>query len=153
MTPTPSMPTFSVAAPRRARSKVAVGLLACCLGWLGAHWWYLGRRHAWLVTLLCGLCLAGAQFLTPWYDNPVFFVLFIPAVAGFIEGVVYSLMPDERFDRLCNPGLGRVTHTGWGPVLVAIFGCMAGAIVAMFAIAMVVVYTWTAMGWLDGYVL
>ncbi|WP_144630989.1 TM2 domain-containing protein [Bordetella genomosp. 13] len=153
MTDTPLTPAHSAAVARRPRGKVAVGLLACCLGWLGAHWWYLGRRRAWLVTLACVLCLAGAQAYTPWYDNPVFFLLFIPAVAGFIEGVVYSLMPDEKFDRLCNPGLGRVTHTGWGPVLVAIFGCMVGAIVGMFAIAMVVVYTWSAMGWLDGYVL
>jgi len=150
----PSLPatTPSTSAPR-VRSKVMVGLLACSLGWLGAHWWYLGRRHAWAVTLACCLCLAGAQAYTPWYDNPVFFLLFIPAVAGFIEGVVYSLMPDEKFDRLCNPGLGRVTHTGWGPVLVAVFGGMAGAIVAMFAVAMVVVHVWTAMGWLDGYTL
>jgi len=73
-------------------------------------------------------------------------------IDGFIEGVVFSLMPDEKFDRLYNPAHGRVTHTGWGPVLVALMGTLVGAIVGMFAIAMVVVYTWTAMGWLDGYV-
>lgn len=153
MTDAPLTPSHPADMPRRARSKVVVGLLACFLGWLGAHWWYLGRRHAWLVTLACCLCLAGAQAFTPWYDNPVFFLLFIPAAAGFIEGVVYSLMPDDSFDRRVNPGMGRVTHTGWGPVLVAIFGGLLGAIVTMFGIAMVVVYTWTAMGWLDGYVL
>jgi len=153
MTDTPLMPTPSAHAPCRARGKVALGLLACGLGWMGAHWWYLRRRGAWLVTLACLLCLICAQAYTPWYDNPVFFLLFIPAIAGFIEGVVYSLMPDEKFDHLCNPGLGRVTRSGWGPVLVAIFGGMLGAVVAMFAIAMVVVYTWTAMGWLDGYAL
>ena len=37
--------------PSRPRNKVVLGLLACFLGWLGAHWWYLGRRYAWLVTL------------------------------------------------------------------------------------------------------
>lgn len=35
----------------------------------------------------------------------------------------------------------------------ALSACLIGSIVAMFAIAMVVVYVWVAMGWLDGYVL
>jgi len=136
----------------RPRNKVVLGLLACFLGWLGAHWWYLGRRYAWLVTLAVVICLVAATQYPLWYDNPAFFLVFIPMVDGFIEGVVFSLMPDEKFDRLYHPGQGRVTHTGLGPVLVAIFGTLIGAIAGMFAIAMVVVYTWTAMGWLDGYV-
>ena len=37
-------------------------------------------------------------------------------------------------------------------MLVAILACLIGAIASMFAVAMVVVYTWVAMGWLDGYV-
>src|SRR5690606_40914819 len=61
------------------------------------------------------------------------------------RSVVFSLMPDEKFDRLYNPGHGRVTHTGWGPVLVAIMGTLVGATAGIFGIAMVVVYTWTAM--------
>ncbi|OZI79225.1 NINE protein [Bordetella genomosp. 2] len=142
----------SASSPSRPRSKVALGLLACLFGWLGAHWWYLGRCHAWLVTLAAVACLAAATQFPVWYDNPAFFLVFIPMIDGFIEGVVFSLMPDEKFDRLYNPGRGRVTHTGWGPVLVAILGTLVGAIAGMFAIAMVVVYTWTALGWLDGYV-
>lgn len=138
----------------RPRSKVVVGLLACLLGAFGAHWWYLGRRHAWLVTAFAVVCLFCAiRFYPVWYDNPAFFLLFIPMIDGFIESAVYSLMPDEKFDRLCNPGLGKVSSTGWGPVLVAILACLVGAIATMFAIAMVVVYVWVAMGWLDGYVL
>ncbi|MCD0506213.1 TM2 domain-containing protein [Bordetella petrii] len=136
----------------RPRNKVVLGLLACFLGWTGAHWWYLERRHAWLVTAFAAVCLGLATRFPVWYDNPAFFLVFIPMVDGFIEGVVFSLMPDEKFDRRLNPAHGRVTHTGWGPVLVAIAGTLVGAIAGMFAIAMVVVYTWTAMGWLDGYV-
>ncbi|MDQ6215474.1 hypothetical protein NMF62_20550, partial [Achromobacter insolitus] len=94
----------------------------------------------------------AVRFYPVWYDNPAFFLLFIPMIDGFIESAVFSLMPDEKFDRLYNAGLGRPTRTGWGPVLVAILACLVGAIVSMFAIAMVVVYTWIAMGWLDGYV-
>lgn len=145
---TPDSPTRG-----RRRDKVVLGLLACFLGWLGAHWWYLGRRYAWLVTLASLGCLLAATRFPVWYDNPAFFLVFIPMIDGFIEGVVFSLMSDEKFDRLYHPGQGRVTHTGWGPVLVALFGTLIGAIATMFGIAMVVVYTWNALGWLEGYVL
>ncbi|OZI52556.1 TM2 domain-containing protein [Bordetella genomosp. 4] len=148
-----SVPFSTPAAMPRPRNKVVLGLLACFLGGFGAHWWYLRRRYAWLVTLAAVVCLVAATQFPVWYDNPAFFLLFIPMIDGFIEGVVFSLMPDEKFDRLYHPGQGRVTHTGLGPVLVAIVGTLVGATVGMFAIAMVVVYTWTAMGWLDGYVL
>ncbi|CAM3914089.1 TM2 domain-containing protein [Bordetella tumulicola] len=137
----------------RPRNKIVLGLLACFLGWLGAHWWYLGRRYAWVVTLASVVCLLVALRFPVWYDNPAFFLVFIPMIDGFIEGVVFSLMPDEKFDRLYHPEQGRVTHTGWGPVLVAIIGGLVGSTAGIFAIAMVVVYTWTALGWLDGYVL
>jgi hypothetical protein len=153
MTQVQASSSLSAAPARRPRGKVAVGLLACLFGWLGGHWWYLGRRHAWLVTALAlasGFC--AYSFYPVWYDNPAFFLLFIPMIDGFIESAVFSLMPDEKFDRLYNPGLGRPSKTGWGPVLVAILACLVGAIATMFAIAMVVVYTWVAMGWLDGYV-
>lgn len=147
-------PSFSARpAARRPRSKIILGLLACLFGWLGAHWWYLSRRHAWLVTLAACLCLAAASRFPVWYDNPAFFLVFIPMIDGFIEGVVFSLMPDEKFDRLYNPGWDRPSRTEWGPVLVAIFGAFVGATVGLFAIATVVVYIWTAMGWLDGYTL
>lgn len=148
-----SIQISSLSAAARPRNKVVLGLLACFLGGLGAHWWYLGRRYAWLVTLYSVVCLAVATQFPVWYDNPAFFLVFIPIIDGFIEGVVFSLMPDEKFDRLYHPGRGRVTHTGVGPVLVALFGTLVGAIVGMFSIAMVVVYTWVALGWLDGYVL
>jgi hypothetical protein len=149
MTSTPSL--VSPTTPRQL-DKIVLGLLACFLGWLGAHWWYLGRRHAWMVTLFSVVCLVAATRFPVWYDNPAFFLVFIPMVDGFIEGVVFSLMSDEKFDRLYHPGQGQVTRTGWGPVLVALFGTLIGSIATIFAIAMVVVYTWTALGWLDGYV-
>lgn len=137
----------------RPRRKAVAGVLGCLLGWAGAHWWYLGRRHAWLVTVFSVLCLALATRYPVWWDNPAFFLVFIPMIDGFIEGVVFCLMPDEKFDRRYNPGLGAVSRSGWPEVLTAIFGGLLGAICSMFAIAMVVVYTWVAMGWLDGYVL
>jgi hypothetical protein len=135
------------------RTKVRAALLACFFGWLGAHWWYLGRRGAWLVTLFAVLCLAATRLFPVWYDNPAFFLLFVPMTDGFIESVIFCLRSDASFDSTYNPGLGQPSHTGWGPIVVAIVATLMGAVCTMFGVAMVVVYVWSAMGWLDGYVL
>jgi hypothetical protein len=140
--------------PARApRTKVRAGLLACFFGWLGAHWWYVGRRGAWAVTLFTVVCLVATQLFPVWYDNPAFFLLFIPMTDGFIESAVFCLRKDENFDRDYNPGLGQVSQTGWGPVLVALGATLIGGACTMFGIAMVVVYVWNTMGWLGGYTL
>jgi hypothetical protein len=138
---------------RAPRSKVTAALLACFLGWLGAHWWYLGRRHAWLVGAYAVACLACTGLFPVRYDNPAFFLLFIPMIEGFIESVVLCLRSDEKFDKSYNPGMGNPSRTGVGPVLVAIAATLIGAVCSMFGIAMVVVYVWSALGWLDGLVL
>jgi TM2 domain-containing membrane protein YozV len=135
------------------RTKVRAGLLALFLGWMGAHWWYLGRRGAALVTLFAVACLAATRWFPVWYDNPAFFLLFIPMIEGFIESAILCLRSDEKFNRAYNPGRSSPAHGGWGPVLVALTALLVGSVCAMFAIAMVVVYVWTAMGWLEGYVL
>jgi TM2 domain-containing membrane protein YozV len=138
---------------RAPRTKVRAGLLALFLGWMGAHWWYLGRRGAMWVTVYALACLAATRWFPVWYDNPAFFLLFIPMTEGFIESAVLCLRTDEKFDRAYNPGLAAASRTGWGPVLVALAAVLIGSVCAMFAIAMVVVYVWQAMGWLQGYVL
>ena len=140
-----SMPTT------RFRHKTTVGLLAALLGCVGAHWWYLGRRHAWVVSVLgVGLMVASA-FADIWYENPAFFLLFIPIVDGFIEAIVLCLMSDKKFDGFYNVGLVRERPSGWGAVLIAIFTLLIGTVALMFGIAMIVIYVWTALGWLDGF--
>jgi hypothetical protein len=67
-----------------------------------------------------------------------------------IEAIVLCLMRDERFDALYNPGLVRQKPSGWGPVLVASFTLLIGTVALMFGIAMIVIYIWSALGWLDG---
>jgi hypothetical protein len=136
---------------KRLISKVKVGLFAAVLGCVGAHWWYLGRSRAWLITAV-GLVLMVASVLAPvWWENPAFFLLFIPILAGFIEAIVLCLMSDARFDARYNPGLVRTSPSGWGPVLVAIFTLLIGTVLLMIGIAVIVVYVWTALGWLDGF--
>lgn len=137
-------------ATRPLRSKVVAGLLSFYGGWFGAHWFYLGRRRAWLFPVLVAVMLALASQGKVWWDSPPFFVLFVPAIAGFIEAIVLCLMSDARFDARYNPGFVRDKPTGWGPVLVAISGLLIGTILMLFAIAHVVLHIWTRLGWLDG---
>ena len=149
--PAASQHTDPVTVQKKFISKVKVGLLAALFGCVGAHWWYLGRPRAWLITAI-GLVLMVASALAPvWWENPAFFLLFIPILAGFIEAIVLCLMSDARFDARYNPGLERPHPSGWGPVLIAIFTLLIGTVLLMFGIAVIVVYVWTALGWLDGF--
>ena len=132
------------------RNKVTVGLLAAVLGCVGAHWWYLKRPYAWLVSLISVGLMVACGFADIWWENPAFFLLFIPILDGFIEAIVLCLMSDQRFDARYNPGLVRHQASGWGPVLVAGFTLLIGTVAFMFGIAMIVIYVWSALGWLDG---
>jgi hypothetical protein len=137
-------------APRTPRTKVRAALLACFFGWIGAHWWYVGRRHAWLVTLYSVLCLAATRLYPVWYDNPAFFLLYIPMTDGFIESLIFALRADDKFDAAYNPGLGNPSRMGWAEVLVALLTTLVMGVAMMVAVATVVVYAWQAFGWLDG---
>ena len=96
------------------RGKLAVAVLAALLGVVGGHWWYLRRRWAWLFTAVSGVLIVLAARSPVWWDNPPFLLLFIPLTEGFIESLIFSLKPDEKFDARYNPGSGRRTATRWG---------------------------------------
>lgn len=132
-------------------SKVKLGLISALFGIVGAHWWFLGRKRAWLMTAIGIVLMIASGFAKVWWENPAFFLLLIPVVAGFIEAIVFCLMSDERFDARYNPGLIRPAPSGWGPVLVASFTLLLGTIILMFGIAMIALYVWTELGWLDGF--
>lgn len=65
------------------RSRVAAALFGIFLGGLGIHKFYLGQTGLGIVYLL--LC---------W--------TFIPALIGFIEGIIYLTMSDEAFSAKYN---------------------------------------------------
>lgn len=134
------------------RSKVVAAWLACIFGVLGAHWWYMGRSKAWLVTSFSVAMLILAQFYPVWWDNPPFLLLIIPITEGFIEALVFALQADEKFDSRYNAGTGQVTRTGWNAVIAAIFTTFFGGTVVVFGIALIVMHVYKAMGWLDGLV-
>lgn len=142
---------FTIPAPHR--NKVVVAWLASLFGVFSLHWWYLGRRHAWLMTTFSVVMLVLAQFYPVWWDNPPFLLLLIPISAGIIEGLIFALTTDEKFDERYNPQSGIHTKTGWDAVIAAIVTTFLGGTVIVFGIAMVVVHVYTAMGWLDDYVL
>lgn len=142
--PPPSSPSSA-----RPRSKVVVALLGLFLGVFGAHAWYLRRSYAWCITLAAVVCLIGASQYPVWFENPLFFLLLLPIVDGFIQALVYSLMSDEQFDRRFNPEHPGSNRTSAAPICIAIVTVLWGAVVMMFGIAMVVLYIWEAMGWLD----
>jgi TM2 domain len=62
------------------RNRVQAGLFALLLGGVGVHKFYLGRTGQGIVYLL-------------------FCWTFIPAIIGFIEGLIYLSMSDENFAR------------------------------------------------------
>ncbi len=67
-------------AQNHGRSKIAAGLLGIFLGGFGVHKFYLGQIVWGIIYLL--LC---------W--------TMIPAIVGFIEGIIYLTMSDEAFSR------------------------------------------------------
>lgn len=67
------------------KHRLTAGLLGCFLGWLGAHKFYLGKP-GWGI----------AYLLFSW--------TYIPGVVGFLEGISYLIMSDEKFDQLYNGG-------------------------------------------------
>lgn len=75
--PTPS--SFSATAPN-GKSKLAAALFAIFLGGLGIHKFYLGRVVWGIVYLL-------------------FCWTFIPAIIGFIEGILLLVMSETEFNR------------------------------------------------------
>lgn len=68
------------------KSKIAAGLLGIFLGWCGAHKFYLGRIGWGLIYL-------------------IFCWTFIPGIVGFIEGIYYLVMDENRFQERARLGL------------------------------------------------
>jgi TM2 domain-containing membrane protein YozV len=69
--------------PGTGKNKIAAGLFGILLGGLGIHKFYLGQ------------IVWGVLYL-------LFCWTFIPAIAGFIEGIVYLTMTDEAFSAKYN---------------------------------------------------
>ena len=67
----------------RIKDRFAAGLIAITCGWFGLHKFYTGK------------ILLGVIYL-------LFCWSVLPAIIGFVEGIIYLLMTDEEFDRKYN---------------------------------------------------
>jgi len=138
---------------RLPRTKLKAGILALTLGWLGAHGWYLGwRRACWISTLALALLIASQTLFESRWENPALLALFVPAALGFVDGLRLCLIPDALFNARYNAGLPATVQMGWPVVCLSVALLLVGAVVTLFGIAMINLYVWQAMGWLEGLV-
>ena len=115
---------------RKRKSRLVAALLAVFLGFLGVHKFYLRQIKAGLIQLFGFLVLLVAATATGigWLYHAVFFA----AVAfGIAEGVLYTRLTDEEFDRVHVEGRRalpclerRFTLNSWKDVLVYVLAAM-----------------------------
>lgn len=124
------------------KSKTLAAWIAFLGGGLGLHRFYLhGTRDpwgwAWPVPTLLGLygVLRAYQFgqddQLSWALIPL---LGLSLSAAMLSGIVYGLMPDERWNASFNAA-GAAHQSGWAVVFAVILNLMIGATVLMATIA------------------
>ncbi len=124
------------------KHKAVATWLALLVGVFGLHRFYLHGlkdRWAWLFPLPTLLGLAGLQRMdTLGQDDRLAWVL-IPLlgaslVAALLGGIVYGLMPDERWNQRFNGGQPTSTG-GWAAVIGVVLCLFVGGIALMSTIA------------------
>ena len=86
------------------KSKVAAGIFAILLGWLGVHKFYLGHPMAGIVMLIFG----GGFFLIGLCFFPFLILSCIVSIIAIVEGILYLTKTDEVFHRIYVMG-----RRGW----------------------------------------
>lgn len=77
-----------------SKSKIAAGLLAIFLGWLGIHKFYLGYTTPAIIMLALGIVgIATAIFIIGAV------ILMGVSVIGLIEGIIYLTKQDDEFEQ------------------------------------------------------
>ncbi|MGI4721034.1 MAG: NINE protein [Janthinobacterium lividum] len=132
------------------KNKTLATLLALVLGGIGVHRFYLkGGADRLGLLHLCALPLTGILWGAikphPFY---VLLPLLLSYIAGFVEGLVIGLTPDEAWDAQVNKGSGRTSRSNWMLPLLLVLILGIGAIVLIGTIARVfdLLYTGGAYG-------
>ena len=132
------------------KNKTFTALLALLLGGFGIHRFYLkGGAERLGLLHLCSLPLTGLLYGAvkphPFY---MLLPLLVSYIAGFIEGLVIGLTPDEAWDAQYNKGSGKQSRSNWMLALVLVLILGVGAIVLIGTIARVfdLLYTGGAYG-------
>jgi TM2 domain-containing membrane protein YozV len=68
--------------------KVAAGILAILLGWVGVHKFYLGYTTPGILMLVVGVCTGFT----------------VSSIIGIVEGIIYLTKSDEEFYRTYQVG-------------------------------------------------
>ncbi len=128
------------------KSKTLTAWLSLLGGAIGLHRFYLyGFRDVWgwLCAIPTLLGLMGIQRMqTLGQDDPVSWLL-IPCLgfvlaATMLEGIVYGLMPDERWHAKHNASFSDAAElpaSGWGVIFAVMLCLLIGAGVHMSSIA------------------
>lgn len=124
------------------KHKAVATWLALFVGVFGLHRFYLHGlkdRWAWAFPLPTLLGLAGLQRMdTLGQDDRLAWVLMpllgVSLVAALIGGIVYGLMPDERWNSRYNSAKAA-SPSGWGAIIGVIFCVFIGGIALMSTIA------------------
>lgn len=124
------------------KHKAVATWLALLVGVFGLHRFYLHGlrdRWAWLFPLPTLLGLAGVQRMDHLgQDDRLAWVLIpllgLSLVAALLGGIVYGLMPDERWNERFNAGRAASTG-GWAAVIGVVFCLLFGGTALMATIA------------------
>lgn len=121
------------------KNKTFATLLALLLGGFGVHRFYLkGGTDRLGLLHLCSLPLMGILYGAvkphPFY---VLLPLLVSYIAGWVEGLVIGLTPDEAWDAQYNKGSGKASRSNWMLALLLVLILGVGAIVLIGTIARV----------------
>jgi hypothetical protein len=124
------------------RHKAVATWLALLVGVFGAHRFYLhGPKDgwAWLFPVPTLLGLAGLRRMDQLGQDDRLAWVLIPLlgaslVAALIGGIVYGLMPDERWNARFNAGR-TASGSGWGAVIGVVLCVFVGGTALMATIA------------------
>lgn len=132
------------------KNKTFATLLALLLGGFGVHRFYLkGGTDRLGLLHLCALPLTGILWGAvqphPFY---VLLPMLLSYIAGFVEGLVIGLTPDEAWDAQYNKGSNQASRSNWMLPLLLVLILGVGAIVLIGTIARVfdLLYTGGAYG-------
>ena len=125
----PEVALFMSSPSTSHKNKSFATFLALLLGGLGAHRFYLrgavdkiGLLHVMSVPL-CGMVTGLAPEADPFYK---LLPLLVSYIAGFIQGLVIGVTPDEKFDAKFNPGSGRKSDSSWLVALLLVTTMLVG---------------------------
>lgn len=127
---------------RSVKHKAVATWLALTMGVFGLHRFYLHGpkdRWAWLFPLPTLLGLAGLQRMAAFgQDDRAAWALIpllgVSLVAALLGGIVYGLMPDERWNERFNAGRPAQSG-GWAAVIGVVLCLLIGGTALMATIA------------------